>query len=115
LADTMKELRFPSLPLRLFEYFTTLGVGTFAATAITRSNFSHGPLFVMTFIIPSCLVALFIIFAGYYYFRIFVVSNSLYRLTQSVSLAIVSTILSVPLYLLFEQSFWPPYHYGPGP
>jgi hypothetical protein len=111
----MKELRSPSLPLRLFEYFTTLGVGTLAATAIMRSNFSHGPFFVMTFIIPSCLVAIFIIFAGYYYFRIFVASNYLYRLTQSVSLAIVSTILSVPFYLLFEQLFWPPYQYGPGP
>jgi hypothetical protein len=111
----MKDLKPPSLPLRLLEYFTTLGVGSLAATAVMRNYFSHGPLFVTVFIIPSCLSALFIIFSIYYYFRFFVPPNSRYRLAQSVSLAIVSTILSVPLYLFFEQSFWPPYNYGPGP
>jgi len=111
----MKDLKPPSLPLRLLEYFTILGVTSLAATAIVRSNFSHGPLFVMTFIIPSCLAALFIIFAVYYYFRFFLAPHSCYRLMQSVSLALVSTILSVPLYLFFEHSLWPPYNYGPGP
>jgi hypothetical protein len=63
-ADTMKNMKFPSLPLRLFEYLTTLGLGSLAATVIIRYNLPHSPLFVMTVIAPSCLIALFIIFSA---------------------------------------------------
>ena len=110
----MKDRKSRSIPLFIFEYVTTLVAGSLIAAAIMRNSLGEGPLFVMVYVLPICLGCLLILYTFHYFWRFFRDEFGGF-VVRSVGLAIISTILSVPLCLFFIKMFWPPYNDGPGP
>jgi ABC-type spermidine/putrescine transport system permease subunit II len=110
----MKDRKSRSIPLCVFEYLISLVAGSLIAAAIIRNSYGEGPLFVMVIVMPICLGGLLILYTFHYFWRFFrdEFGGFLFR---SLGLAIISTILSVPLCLFFIKTFWPHYNYGPGP
>ena len=112
-TELMKDRKSRSIPICIFEYVTTLVLGSLIAAAIMRNSYGGGS-FALVFVLPISWGCLIIFYTLHYFWRFFRDEFGGYLL-RSLGLAIFSTILSVPLSLFFIKNFWPPFNGGPGP
>lgn len=102
----MKNSQSSSLRFRLFEYVTTLAMGSLLLAVVVQTSMKDGPLFAIALVLPICLGALTILFSFHYFRRFFVAKDSGTRIAQSIGLAIMSSALSIPLSMWFAHIFW---------